>query len=248
MNKITSIIVVLLIVGCDSFTNNSTESNSTGKQGLINHIRVDSVIVEEKELKDSCFVIERSTFPKITGIIDKDFENKLNDIFKNNFYSYIKNAKKEYGGCLEIEFPDEYLVNLPATAVSSFKVLTKNDSIISVVQYMISGVGHGGNAWEPSSTGLTADFKNKIIYGKKEFKIDRDKIEYLNIKIRDFFDNLFPGSNEGIYPFIQTNDDFNKLVFGLRNDSLMLIIQAYPAEHYTYSTYIVPIDQMNNIK
>jgi hypothetical protein len=248
MNKITSIILTLLTVGCANYSNNQAESNSIDKQELKNEITIDSVIVEEKELKDICFVIYKSTFPKIKGLLDKNFENQLNDIFSKNFNSYIDNAEKEYGGCLDTENTDEYsMENIPAAAGSRFEVLTKNDSIISVVQFMTAEVGHGGNAWIPSSISLTADVKNKIIYGNKEFKIDRNKTDHLNTKIKTYFDKLFPDqkkSNGIDYPLIKTSDDINKLSFGLRNDSLVLIIQAYPTGHYSYTTYIIPIDQV----
>jgi len=251
MNKITSIILTLLSVGCVNYSNNNPSgSNSTDKQELKNEITIDSVIVEEKELKDICFVIYKSTFPKITGLLDKEFENQLNDIFSKNFNSYIENAKKEYGGCLDTEDTDEYSVaDIPAAAGSGFEVLTKSDSIISIVQYMNAEIGHGGNAWIPSSITLTADFKNKIIYGKKEFNIDRNKTDYLNAKIKTFFDKLFPHEkkyNNINYPLLKTSDDFDKLSFGIRNDSLILIIQAYPTYHYSYGTYTIPIDHVKH--
>ena len=250
MNKTTSIILALLTVGCANYSNNPPDSNLLEKQEIKNEIAIDSVIFEEKEMKEICFVIYKSFFPRITGLPDKDFENKLNNFLSNNFNSYIEDAKKAYGDCLDIEDTNEYSsVNLPAAAGISFEVLTKSDSIISIVQYMYLEHGHGSNLWTPSSIALTADFKNKIIYGKQEFNIERYKTDYINTNIKVFFDKLFSEdkkNNTINYPLIEKSDDFNELSFGLRNDSLMLIIQAEPTAHYSYGTYIIPIGKVKH--
>lgn len=249
MKSTIPIIMALLTIACTNDTNDTATYNSQEQQDRTQEISIDSVIVKEQAFKERFFLIRRSTFPKISGLTDHNFENKVNEIFSNNINSFIENKRQELG--LPVAPPtdkENNMYDIPASVTCSFEVLTKSDSLISVVQYFTEQVGHGGNSWTSSSFALTFDFKNKVIYQKKEFKIDKQKTNYLNSKIKTFFDNLFPEEkiNSAInYPFIKTSNDFDKLNFGIRNDSLILIIQAYPTAHYSYSTYIIPIEKFN---
>ena len=79
----------------------------------------------------------------------------------------------------------------------------------------------------------------------------RDKTSYLNAKIKAFFDELFPSEAEDgsiDYPIIKTKSDFEGLNFAVRNDSLMLILEAYPSGYFSYMTYIVPIEKMPRLR
>jgi hypothetical protein len=247
MNRLV-IFLIVLTISCANSINDTTEGISKKNEELINKFIIDTLVINKDESKDICFVIDESTIPKIKGLVDKSFENKLNQIFKNKFDSHIKGAKKEYGGCGktgDIETDD---FSLPNSAGSFFEVLKKSDSIISIVQFMFAYVGNGGNARVYSSTTLTANLKTKIIYSNKEFKVDWKNRDYLNTRIKIFFDELFASEENTIrYPFIKTNDDFNGLNFGIRNDSLILIIEANPSYSAAYGTYIIPIDLINNL-
>jgi hypothetical protein len=206
---------------------------------------VDSVVVAKAAQEDICFLIDRSTYPKISGLADQQFQARLNTMLRRNFNAHVSLAKKEFGGCPEEEEEEEYADIFPS-ASGDFSILTMNDSMLSIVQYMFTTVGYGGNSWTPSSFALTADVENNIVYGNKEFRMDRTQAGYLNSKIKVFFDQLFPYDAEQDrinYPLIKTRSDFDKLDFALRNDSVMLIIESYPTGHFSYSTYIIPIDK-----
>jgi hypothetical protein len=248
MNRLF-IFFVVSIVSCANSTSDKTEGISKNNLELINKFDIDTLVINEDEYKDICFVIDESNIPKIKGLVDKTFENKLNQIFKNNFDSHIKEAKKEYGDCIETDDIETYeFNNIPNSAGSLFEVLNKSDSIISIVQFMFAYVGNGGNARVYSSTTLTANLNTKIIYSNKEFKVDWKNKDYLNTRIKIFFDKLNASEENNIlYPYIKTNDDFNRLNFGIRNDSLMLITEANPSYSATYGTYIIPIDLINNL-
>ena len=211
-------------------------------------IRIDSAVVERKVQEDICFQVERSTYPKISGLVDQRFEERLNQTLRRNFNAHVNLAKKEFSGCPEADEEDEDdYADIYPSASGDFAVLTRNDSMVSIVQYMLSTVGYGGNSWTPSSYTLTADVKKNIVYGKKEFQMDRGKRSYLNSKIKDFFAEQFSHEAEQgslNYPLIKTNEDFDALNFAVRNDSLMLVIAAYPSGHFSHDIYIIPIEKM----
>jgi hypothetical protein len=273
MNKLAYVVLTALTAACANSASPITENVATSEpeadtaavviaEGLHaaigipdeedTAIRIDSVVVERKAQEDICFQVERSTYPKISGLVDQRFEERLNQILRRNFNAHVNLAKKEFGGCPEAdeeedEDEEDDYANIYPSASGNFEVLTRNDSMVSIVQYMLSTVGYGGNSWTPSSYTLTADVKRNIVYGMKEFQMDRGKRSYLNSKIKAFFAEQFSHEAEQgslNYPLIKTNRDFDALNFAVRNDSLMLVIAAYPSGHFSHDIYIIPIEKM----
>ncbi len=131
---------------------------------------------------------------------------------------------------------------MPAFANSSFEILTDNDSVISIVQYFLTVPPGGNNARHATSIATNCDFKNRIVLDNSDMGMSFEKIDLINKRIKEYFDLQFPG--RGImYPTIGDKAEFNNLYFGLRNDSVMLVIEAYPTDHFSYGTYIIPIDK-----
>jgi predicted secreted protein len=115
--------------------------------------------------------------------------------------------------------------------------------MISIVQYFYVIPGGGGNMYYIFSKTLNADLKNKMLIDNNSFAFSNEKIGKINRQLVDYFNNAFPEEVEYLnYPEIEKskNEDYN---IAFKNDSLVLVIEAYPSAHYTYQTYIVPIEK-----
>jgi hypothetical protein len=211
--------------------------------------KIDTINIKQIELKQIYFRIEQSSYPQLIGTFDEIFRKQINDIFFTNFDKFLINAKSIFGRTPTSNQIDESsYYNIPASAVGSFEILTSNDSIVSIIQYFVALVGGGGNAWEPSSTVINIDLKNRIILNNIALSMNYYKKNQINLRIKQFFDERFPleaENNELSYPFIDDKSEFEYLEFGIRNDSIMLVTEAYPSAHSSYQTYIIPIEKWN---
>ncbi len=210
-----------------------------------NDVIIETVTVKETHLKDICLTISESKYPKINGSFDIKFLKKLNNLFSNNFNKFIERAKKEDAGCIGSEDTYENSEMYPH-AYGDFKVLPNNNNIISVIQHMTSDVGNMGNFWMPESFVVTADLKNKVIWGKKEFDLKSNQIDFINKKIKKYFNEIYPKDKDILsYPLIENLNDFNNMKLGVRNDSIMLVVDTNPVGYHAgLGTYIIPIDKI----
>ncbi|MCZ2101175.1 MAG: DUF4163 domain-containing protein [Chitinophagales bacterium] len=213
-----------------------------------NEISIERVNVERIELKKICFEIGRSSYPKIVGMDDMIFQEQLNNIFKSKFEEFIESEKKSMSGDPCDENEGSFLSTIPPSVSSSFDILTHNDSIISIVQYFASTTGGGGNAMDISSSIVNCDLKNRIVLSNFALGMSYNKLDDVNQKMIYFFDTMFPEytENEKDYPVISGEERFNKLSFGLQNDSIVLFIEATPIYfRYSHDIYRIPIDKWN---
>ena len=230
------------MLGCGNA--NINNSNDVVAKRNSNSIVIDTIMIEEHDLKDVLFRIEESKLPKINGLSNKIYENQLNDIFSINFNLYVDSVKLERGRP-HGEYDELSPSSIPASVNSSFEVLTLNDSLISIVQFFVTFVGGGGNSWLPSSKVINCDLKNRSIFKNSDFGFTYNNIDLINNRIKEYYDKTFPEdkkSNTITYPLIKNKTEFVNLNFGLRNDSIMLVMEAYPLAHFSYGTYIIPID------
>lgn len=220
------------------------QKKQSGTEKIENY-RIDTIIIKQIELKHICFVIEESNVPEINGIGDVFFSKQINDNFVNNFNTFLEKAKHIFGTHPDSYKDDSYIGwSIPATARGSFEILSANDSIISIVQYFIALPGGGANGWEPTSATLNIDVKNRRILNNNDLNMNYRKENLLNIRIMKFLDKEYPDealNNEIDYPYITDKKQIDNLSFGIRNDSIILVIEAYPTAHYSYTTYIIPI-------
>ncbi len=239
------ILSLFFLYGC----NNNKNETSTNKQ---NNVSIDTVKINYQEFEKYYFNIDVSFLPKIKGLEDTVFQNKINKIFIEKFNLKVEEFKKKKGG-----YGNDYVADendyrpIPATLRSSFDILTKNDSIISIVLF-ITEEGYGGcNNWYTQPFSLTINYKKNIIYDKKDFNLDKSQVYLINNKIKNYFDKLFPPeelfSFQKIdYPFVTSLNELNNLNLGIRNDSLVIIVWATPLEHSSSDIYIIPVKSMNS--
>lgn len=208
---------------------------------------VDTITVKEIELNNICFLIAESTYPQIAGIDDGIFQKQINDIFIKNFNTFIEKAKIQLGGCSDIDEDEENSVfNIPASANGYFEILTDNDSIVSIAQYFVTLPGGGGNGWELASAVTNIEVNKRVVLNNSDLNMNFKKNNLVNMIIKQFFDKEYPQDaidDQISYPYITSKKQFDNLNFGLRNDSIMLVTEAFPTAHYSYTTYIIPIEK-----
>lgn len=214
---------------------------------------IDSVEIKDTTLDNICFSIEQSFYPKIKELQDNEFEQKINNYFQSIYQNMLKKAQKGVS-CKDTN--DYGIPSIFPTFRSKFEILSYNDKILSVIIEGIQGAGGGGNAFDLYSKVVNVDIQNKKILTKNDFMIDKSKIDELNQQIKIYFDKNFtePNSNEKInYPFIDSKKyhsdiKWKDVEFGIRNDSIVLVLIAYPTAHYTYSIYSIPTGMKMKVK
>jgi alpha-tubulin suppressor-like RCC1 family protein len=245
MKHLRLITLIILLIGCNN--NRTSKVNKQPEDKVFSSVSIDTVEVKDTALTNLCLLIEESNYPKISGTDNDTFEKQLNDIFSNNFNSFIDSSKSQLGSSIPPELRDVYTVASWSTSVgSSFEILTLNDNIISVVQYFSIKGGGGTNAWRCSSIVTNCHIVNKIILNCSDLKISFEDIGLINSRVKSYFDQLFSEEkmNDLItYPVIENKNEFDKLKFGIQNDSTVLVIEAMPTSHNSYETYIIPIDK-----
>jgi hypothetical protein len=245
MMKLTIFCFTCFLLTCNSMPRQ--DSKGTLPKESLQSTEIKTITVKNLEFKNTCFEIYQSIYPEVTGLEDKFFEKQLNDIFSDNFKFFIDSCKNK-SWCDEA---DEEGLDFPSAAYAEFEILTNRDSIISILQIMTDEVGHGGNAAIQTAYVTTVDVKNRIIYGKQDFGIKSNNIKFLNLKIKEYFDKnivrdeLFDEIN---YPIFETSDDLRKVNFGVQNDSVIMIIDAFPTTHASYGIYLVPLKEFLPIK
>jgi len=69
-------------------------------------------------------------------------------------------------------------------------------------------------------------------------------LQTIKSKVHEYFYNLFHKEYNKInYPTIEAYENCN---FGIRNDSVVLVIDAFPTSHASYQTYLIPIEKYKN--
>ena len=195
-------------------------------------IKIDSVIIDRKDYTQSCFAMERSEYPKISGHTDPKIQDKINSLFQSNYQTFFEKALSS-NGCFDGGN------SIPASAEATYEVLTNNNNTISIIQTFMEFPAGGGNGCRYTIAVTTANIHTGKIYTKKDFNIP--SISTINHSVKKFSKNLDLGSD---IPIFYSNEKFKNTNFGIRNDSLMLIIEAHPGAHYTWGTYTIPIDKM----
>jgi len=236
MKKWTIILITVILTSCKTSTQENV--NTTESQ-----VRIDTVHVGPSELNDICVFIDSSYYPEISGLTDTVFQRQLNEIYANNFHSYIDTIKSQSGGCIPWKDEDGKVNTDPyASVLCRFQVLGKCDSIVSIFQSGYDTPQGGGNAWQFYFDVLNCDVLNNKILTNKDLGIHQNKLNLVNDRIKAFFNKEYPDRQRIHYPFVK-KEELNELKFGITQDSIVLILEAYPLEHFSHAIYKIPIEK-----
>ncbi len=201
-------------------------------------VQIEKKKINQMEFKDICFNIYESNYPVLKGLEDEEFASQINEIFKSNYEDFISKEKKN-GGCTD----DLEISGLSAS--SHYDILTLNSEFLSVVQYFITE--YGGSGSTINSKVINVDLKNRIVLNNSDFNMNGKK-SLIDKQWKSYFVKNNPEATEYIedqvkVPYFDGKLDYNKFNYGLRNDSVMLVIEAEPDAHASYGTYIIPIEK-----
>ena len=141
------ICIIYFVICCDNknSSNNKTSTIYNPKCEILDNIKVDSIVVEEYKISNICLIVEKSKYPHIVGMNDSVFENELNNIFVKNFNAFISSSSKDAYCASDADIKENEIYGYPSTINAKFDVLSKNDSIVSIVFTYFFAQGHGGN-------------------------------------------------------------------------------------------------------
>lgn len=204
-------------------------------------ILIDTVTTKEEMAEDCGF---SGVYPKISGLEDKDFESRLNNIFASNSDDYSKKAKVIEGGNVR--------------AFISFEVLTINDTLLSIAQHTSWVVCDANGYWFGAYV-VNADLKNNRILTNNDFKIKDLNVNEYNKTVLNYFKNygLFYGESSsnpldyhiredyfGGLPVAYNSEELNKYNFAVENGNLILVEWAMPSARATMGVYKIPVKRL----
>lgn len=238
MKRLIYLIGLLSLIGCHHPIKSSDLHDKKA-------IKIDSIKTGEITFDNICFQIQDSKYPRVCGLDNEIFEKQINELFVENFNSFIDSAKRHYTGCFSIEeLKENPLFSIPQSVSADFETLSNNDSLISIVQYFVENPQGGGNGFTIESKVVTFNYKTHFVKNSTLIGINYISLTTLKSKVHEYFFNLFHKEYDKInYPKIEAYEACN---FGIRNDSVVLVIDAFPTSHASYQTYLIPIEKCKN--
>jgi hypothetical protein len=226
------IFILSILISCTA--KKPVEENSTPIEEITGPIvNIDSVCLGTKEFKENCFKQEQACYFKISG---KGDWTEVNNIIKLAALDFIDSTR------VHTECSNEK--NAPAImgwAHTYYEILESHQGIVSVVLYQTNG--HvGGDSYRPYATVFNIDPKNMGWIPNEELLKNVNR-EVLNKAIYNYFKSMFPAEAEKHIgeEFLSDKVDINDLNYGIRNDSLILVIPALPSDHPGHDVHLVPV-------
>ncbi len=214
----------------------SCNNNNKSEKSTPNIIDIKNTVIKAKTIKHKNLEIDELSYPQIDGLNDSNFQLKVNNILVSNVNNYIESIKES-----QSSFEDG---EIKAVVSNQYEILTKNENLISIVQFFFVEGLHGGNNHFSENKVLNIDVKNNKIIENKDFKMEA-KLPLINKMQKQYFSQLF--KDESIEDEILADNgevlkfkDFN---FAVRNDSIMLVVVSMPGAGYTSGSYVIPIDK-----
>jgi len=264
MNRLLPFLFLLLIVSCKSNSASGISSGQNDTTKLIENIAgpghsegkslepglnsfagvpIDTIRIPEKAVPARCYIQDLSEYPAFTGFKNKKFERLINYQIASEIKGFLKQSLYQ-SQCDPGQIKDPTVVNGNASA--NFEILNYDSKYASILMRMWNTYG-GGNAWTPYYKVINIDLvHNKQMFSKDLVKAKLD-IPLINKRIRYYFDTMFADDAKVsplTYPLLDSSTKLKKLEYGIRKDSLLLILHACPSAHYSDAIYTIPISIM----
>jgi hypothetical protein len=254
MKQLALIISTILLFNCSSKQNKNNETTIDEKS--YESIRIDTLTykVNAEDSVKCGYYINQFNYPQISGLSNTKFQKELNDNFTESVKPYIESIEsniKTYNYTTKKDNEpiegglENYSEDIPGELYISFDVLS-SDSIISIIQHFGETVGNHGNGRMVDFNITNYNTLKGTFLNNSDLNTNSYTIAFLNERIKTYFDKRFPEEKvlDAInYPLIENSIKLKDLYYGVRNDSIMLVLVAMPSANYSYGTYIIPIDK-----
>ena len=224
--------------------------NTNSKKKVIQKVVIDKLTAKDESVNNCGF--SGGEYPKISGLNDEKFQEKLNGILRNN----VDEFKKIIKGEVSENWGD-------VNGFLDFEVLTNNDTLITIIQ-RTNWVVCGANGYGFDAYVLNADINSNRILTNDDMNIKSIELNKYNTIVYDFFKrqdliygnaknphsimDYYPGNpdNFDYIPVVKSFEELNKYKFGYKNGKLVLIETAMPSSRASLSVYIIPMNFPSN--
>jgi hypothetical protein len=202
-------------------TNQKIDNNSSTSS-----IKIDPVFFNPIETEG---ISVDGHYPKISGLKNKEFEDRLNNIFTRNVNDFIYSSA-------------EGTVN----STLSFEILTLNDSILSLSQEssgMVDGTGTSAGIRLEVVT-VNADLKNARILTNEDLNVKQVGLSNFKKIVNSYFRNICGYGDMFWEDYIsnpKSNDDLMKLQFGIKDGNLVEMEFGTPCSFASRGIYLIPL-------
>jgi hypothetical protein len=232
ISSLNIIFILSILVSCTA--KKPVEEKSAPVEQIIGPVvTIDSVCLGKKEFSENCFLQEQACYFKISG---KGDWSEVNNIVKQTALDFI-DSSRVHTACTK----EKNAAAVMGWAHTYYEILESHEGLVSVVMYLTNGHG-GGNNWKPYATVFNIDPKN-IGWIPNEELLTNVNREILNKAIFNYFKAISPAEAEKHIgeEFLNDKVDINNLEYGIRNDSLILVVPAFPSEHPNHDIHLVPV-------
>ncbi|MBS1552623.1 MAG: hypothetical protein JST15_11220 [Bacteroidetes bacterium] len=216
---------------CFTCNNGNENTNHQTKTDVEEGINIDPVFIQEIETEG---ITVNGYYPKISGLKNKEFEDKLNSIFVKNTNDFIR-------------WSGEAMVNSDIY----FEILTLNDTILSLHQEvggLVNGTGTSAGIRLHVAI-VNADLENEKVLTNEDLKIKDISLKYLNETLDKFFRKVCGFTDmfwEESISFPKTSEEIMNLHYGIKDGNLVEIEFATPCSFATSAVYLIPLGKLNS--
>jgi len=226
-------------VNTEESVKETTSNYEDDVKNYSSNIFIDSMEVDRVELSEFTF---DGVYPNVKGLSNKSLEKEINQIFISNYKNYLKKSK---GWGLFIH------------ATTNFEILSLSDDLISIIQYY-GFTYEGGNGWGSDAEVVNVDLEKGRLLTNNDLNLDDVNISEYNKTVFMYFlnqdmfmDNSYVDPLEyyrkedemNFIPIVKTQEEFNKINFGIKNNELCVVEFASPGARVYETVYIIPINK-----
>lgn len=224
--KAILIITALIFFSCSKQVQNNKNEGNSKNNSTSDKIKIDPVFFNPIETEG---IAVDGHYPKISGLKNKEFEDKLNSIFTLNVNDFIYSSA-------------EGMVN----SALSFEILTLNDSILSLSQEssgMVDGTGTSAGIRLEVLT-VNADLKNGKILTNEDLNVKQVGLSNFKKIVTGYFRNICGYGDMFWEDYIsnpKSNDELMKLQFGIKDGNLVEMEFGTPCSFASRGIYLIPL-------
>ncbi|GEM_PF-1774157 len=221
------IFLAVCVLSCSKQDQSNKNQNDASKNTPTSDIiKIDPIFFNPIETEG---IAVDGHYPKISGLKNKEFEDKLNSIFTRNINDFVYSSA-------------EGMVN----STLSFEILTLNDSILSLSQEswgMVDGTGTSAGIRLEVVT-VNADLKNARILTNVDLNVKQVGLSNFKKIVTGYFRNICGYGDMFWEDYIsnpKSTEEMMKLQFGIKDGNLVEMEFGTPCSFASRGIYLIPL-------